>query len=721
MAFKPKTINFAFALHNHQPVGNFEGVFEESYRSAYLPFLEVLEGHPTIKMTLHYTGILFEWLKLHKPEFVLRLKQLVDRGQLELMTGGYYEPILPSIPDRDKLGQIRKLTKFVKDNTGYEASGMWLAERVWEPYLPKPLNEAGIKFVLIDDQHFKLVGMTEDELHGAYVTEEQDYPVMIFPIDMKLRYLIPFRMVHETIDYLRGLATEDGSRIAVMADDGEKFGSWPGTYGSVYGEKWLENFFIALEQNADWIRTTTYSEYLKKYPPIGRTYLPTASYSEMMEWALPTPSGIEFTNAMREVKNRGLEGLVGKFMRGGFWRFFLVKYPESNNMNKKMFLVSNKVWAMGKESREMAISKEGVKGGEEFERLVAKAKDELWQGQCNCPYWHGVFGGLYINYLRSAIYQHLIEAENIADAHKHMGKPFIDVSITDFDRDGIDEALISTDVLNAYFDVNYGGGLFELDFRTKNFNITNVLMRRQEPYHISMRESARGMKEADLERYLKYDWYRRYSLLDHFFNHDTVLDQFQDAQYPERGDFVNQAYALEKPNVEGGLVALRMYRNGGVWQASDFLPVRVEKLVKMQRGNGTIEVDYSVENAAWKRLDAEFGVEFNLTMLAGNAPDRYYFSTDANDQIHDRLLGSKGITSSTKNIGMRDEYVGMELSLSWEKPGTVWRFPIETVSQSESGFERAYQGSSVMPHWTIGIEPRDKWHQKIIIEVKSLK
>ncbi|MEM2900313.1 MAG: alpha-amylase/4-alpha-glucanotransferase domain-containing protein, partial [Thermoplasmata archaeon] len=391
MSFKPKTINFAFALHNHQPVGNFEGVFEEAYRTAYLPFLEVLEAHPKIKMTLHYTGILFDWLARRRPEFVLRLKQLVERGQLELMTGGFYEPIFPSIPDRDKLGQIKKLTNFIKEKTGYEATGMWLAERVWEPYLPKPICEAGIKYVLIDDEHFKLVGMTENELHGAYVTEEQGYAVTIFPIDMKLRYLIPFRMVHETVDYLRSLATEDGSRIAVMADDGEKFGSWPGTYNSVYGERWLENFFTALEQNSDWIKTTTFSEYLKKYPQIGRVYLPTASYAEMMEWSLPTSRGIEYSNALRELKNKGLESTVGKFVRGGFWRFFFVKYPESNNMNKKMLLVSEKVRRLGDISREMLLAKDGDKGVKEHEQLLEKAKDELWQGQCNCPYWHGVF------------------------------------------------------------------------------------------------------------------------------------------------------------------------------------------------------------------------------------------------------------------------------------------------------------------------------------------
>ncbi len=93
-----KTINIAFGIHNHQPVGNFDFVFEHAYEKSYLPFLELLEKHPHIRLAQHYTGILFEWIKMHKPEFIHRLKKLVDSGQIEMMTGGFYEPIMSIIP-----------------------------------------------------------------------------------------------------------------------------------------------------------------------------------------------------------------------------------------------------------------------------------------------------------------------------------------------------------------------------------------------------------------------------------------------------------------------------------------------------------------------------------------------------------------------------------------------------------------------------------------------
>jgi alpha-mannosidase len=47
---------------------------------------------------LHYSGVLLEWLEERHPEFFDQLRELCGRGQVELLGGGYYEPILLSIP-----------------------------------------------------------------------------------------------------------------------------------------------------------------------------------------------------------------------------------------------------------------------------------------------------------------------------------------------------------------------------------------------------------------------------------------------------------------------------------------------------------------------------------------------------------------------------------------------------------------------------------------------
>ncbi|KPK41980.1 MAG: hypothetical protein AMJ78_03930, partial [Omnitrophica WOR_2 bacterium SM23_29] len=222
-------MNLLIAVHSHQPEGNFEWIFAEGYEKAYLPFLTILHRHPKIKMALHYTGCLLDWFANKHPEFIKMLKELVKRGQVEVLSGGYYEPILPLIPERDIIGQIRLMNEKVEEFTGYVPSGAWLAERVWEPTLIKPMAKAGIKYTIVDDSHFVNVGKKPDELSGYYVTEDEGQKLLIFPGSEKLRYSMPFKLPHETINYLRDLK-EKGIVAKAFADDGEKFGIWPETF-----------------------------------------------------------------------------------------------------------------------------------------------------------------------------------------------------------------------------------------------------------------------------------------------------------------------------------------------------------------------------------------------------------------------------------------------------------------------------------------------------------
>ena len=261
-----KKINFIFGVHNHQPIGNFGKVFEDLFQQSYNPFLNILYRHPSVKCTFHITGPLLEWLDQNRPEYFRLLKEMVNRGQIEFFTGAMYEPILSILPDRDKAGQIQMMTQYLKDQFKTEPMGMWIAERVWEPHLTKNLAEAGVKYIVMDDAHFKSVGLKEEETFGYYLMEEQGLTTGVFPISEKMRYLVPFRAVEEGLQYLQSLATEEGDRCVVLMDDGEKFGGWPDTYKWVYEEGWLERFFTALEQNSSWLNLTTFSDYASRFP-----------------------------------------------------------------------------------------------------------------------------------------------------------------------------------------------------------------------------------------------------------------------------------------------------------------------------------------------------------------------------------------------------------------------------------------------------------------------
>ncbi|NLT42797.1 MAG: alpha-amylase, partial [Anaerolineae bacterium] len=106
MSGRTDRLTLLLVLHNHQPVGNLPEVFRQTYDSAYLPMVDLLERHPTVRAALHYTGPLLEWLQQEEPSFLMRLEALQASGQVEIMGGALYEPILAVIPDADKQGQL---------------------------------------------------------------------------------------------------------------------------------------------------------------------------------------------------------------------------------------------------------------------------------------------------------------------------------------------------------------------------------------------------------------------------------------------------------------------------------------------------------------------------------------------------------------------------------------------------------------------------------------
>ena len=709
-----KHIYLALAIHSHQPVGNFPWVFEEACRVAYEPMIACLERHPKIRLALHYSGPLRDWLVESRPRLLERIRVLVERGQVEIMTGGYYEPILPSIPDADKLGQIAKLTQAVRDDFGCRPTGLWLAERVWEPHLAKPLAEAGVEYIIVDDTHFKYVGLDDEDLFGYYVTEEQGHTLKIFATSKWLRYAIPWRPVGEVIEWLRSQADESGRKVAVMGDDGEKFGLWPGTYEHCWKRGWMDEFFAAIEENADWLETIPPGEYARRFPALGRIYLPTASYDEMTEWALPAKYAGQIVHLKHRLQEEG-RGDVLRFVKGGFWRYFLVKYPEINTMHKKMLWVSEKVHRMTNDQSTL---------------------DHLWAGQCNCPYWHGVFGGIYLFHIRAANFRHLLEAEALADEKLHGAGKWIEWRALDFDCDASPELLIESDAQNLYFDPADGGSLFEWDWRERRYNLLNTMTRRPEGYHRDLIEAGRKgeilvageegeletihttkvrVKEPDLHEKLHYDWYRRSSLLDHFLHPATTLEDFYRCQYGEQGDFVNQPYDYEVEEGDGELV-VRLTRQGHVWCGEHLAPIRVEKRVRLKAGEAGISIAYTLTNASSKAVELRFGSETNWGILGGDSPRAYYLFPSG-----DRFaLNSKGELGGVGKIELVSEPLGMRIGMWFSRPANLWRFPVETISNSEAGFERSYQGSCLLPWWGVELAPGASWGVELRITLREV-
>jgi hypothetical protein len=631
---------FLFAIHNHQPVGNFRSVFRSAFAECYRPLLEGLAAHPGFRFALHFSGPLWEYMEKQERACWDLVTELAGRGQAELLGGGFYEPVLSIIPEEDRQGQIRLMNDFLSENFGQRPRGLWLTERIWEPDLPSTLAAAGIEFTLLDEEHFHYAGVRD--LNTSYITEDQGRTLRVFPIDKTLRYYIPFHPLEDLEAYLGRIQAVGGT--AILGDDGEKFGVWPGTHKWVYEDGWLEKFLTFVEDRG--IRTSSFADHLDAHPPAGMVYLPPAAYEEMMEWVLEPDEQSAFAKIKAAA---GPE--ARRFLRGGFFRDFSRKYPEANHLHKRMIMVSR------------AIDRTG--GRDEGLR-------DLYKAQCNDPYWHGVFGGLYLPHLRESAYHDLLEAE----------KAVPDTAgwrTLDYDCDGRPELVYRDPTFGLLAKPAAGGSLVEIDYRPWSRNLSDVLGRRREAYHRQVQESAGGAGggksihelakklppgAADL---MRYDRTPRVSLLDHFFAPGATEDGLRRIDYEEQGDFVDGAYAFK---TSGRTLVLE--RRGTVRVGAEAVPVIVRKSIAS--ADGALRIGIEIENPEARPLVLTYGSEWNLLAF----PPEF------------DLLGPQGVA-----------LYGGALRFEPDADAALWSFPLLTLSQSEGGFDIIHQGYCLCPVWTL--------------------
>jgi alpha-amylase len=728
------TLRLVLVFHNHQPVGNFDGVFEQAYQDSYRPFLDVFEEYTGLPIGLHTSGPLMEWFQARHPEYVDRLAALVAAGRVEIVGGAFYEPILPMIPPRDRVGQITRYAEWLADRFGTPISGMWMPERVWEQTLASDLVDAGVRYTLLDDFHFKNAGLSEDELHGYYITEDDTRLLSVFPGSERLRYLIPFREPQETIEYLRPIAERQPGAIVVFGDDGEKFGVWPGTKEHVYQHGWLRRFFDALMENRDWLSVVTPTDALDQVPPLGKVYIPEGSYREMTEWSLPTGRLIEFTHFKHRFEHEGRWQEIAPFIRGGYWRNFKVKYPETDEMYARMQMVSKRLHEMSAAGSNGQTRPSRLRTARLRDQslpdpsLIDQARTELYRGQCNCSYWHGAFGGAYLPHLRNAVYEHLIAADNLLDAAEGRGlaegdKQWVELSSEDFSFDARPEVRLASNRLMALVAPAYGGHLYELDVRAIRHNLLATLTRREEGYHEAVRggESAATsdvasihdrvvFKQANLDQRLQFDRYRRKSLIEHFYAADVSLEAVAAGNYEELGDFVTgpfKAELLRKPE----RMRVQLTRDGHVAGRE----IRITKGLTLDAGGQTLEIAYRLEGLP-PGEGVHFGVEFNFAGLPSGIDDRYFHNDRGNSLGQ---LGTRLDLIDVPSLGLTDEWLGIDIELSSDPPMRVWTFPIETVSQSESGFELVHQSVVVHPHWFIVAGRDGRWTATMTLAIDT--
>jgi 4-alpha-glucanotransferase len=647
-----KKVSLLFGVHAHQPAGNFEHVIDDAHARCYKPFLETVYGYPQFRLSVHFSGWLLDVLLKRYPGDMAKLHEMVARGQVEMFGGGDTEPVLASIPERDRRSQLTALSKRLEASLGQRPVGAWLTERVWESSVVPALADCGIRYVTVDDYHFLCAGKHLGELTGYFSTEESGNRLDLFPISEALRYRIPFSTAPEAIGYLESLATEDGTAAAIYFDDIEKLGIWPETYQWVYEKQWLKQFIEGVLASPS-IEPALYRDFHRDQRTRGVVYLPTTSYIEMNEWTLNADRADQFAELVKQEKDHHRYEKNKPFLRGGIWRNFMSRYAESNWMHKRMQQLSARVAGLGA-------------------KATQRMRELLHLAQSNDAYWHGLFGGIYLPHLRRAVWNAIVELEALLDKVSPR-KP----AALDLDLDGCDEFFFGNEMLQAVIRDDGLGAIHELDAYRLRHNFGDTLVRRSEHYYRKIRDhrAAQGEHHGDGIA----SAHDRVNFRHPVSPEDLEPDAVARALFVDRQD--RQPVRYQRPSMQGTRVELTA--NG------------IGKTISID-GN-RLSVVYKLDAAA-----APLQTEINLAMPSCDGFLGRYV-------VNGEVPGGFGQPYTWDNItvlALEDGVLGGKVTITIDRPVTLHASAHQTVSQSEDGFEKIMQAVTlriVHPHPSPGL------------------
>ncbi len=280
-------------------------------------------------------------------------------------------------------------------------------------------------------------------------------------------------------------------------------------------------------------------------------------------------------------------------------------YPKASNIRSQL-VQSSDLDYLHKKMLHVSLKLESSKKSNN--KKLEEAKVELYRGQ---------------SYLgnRSSLYKSLIRSENIIDNIRHESKYSTEVAITDFNKDGADEVLMSNDQLSAYFVPNKGGAIFEIDYKPKSVNILG-----------------------------------QFSLNDHFFDKSVSAAHLQSKDYHECGDFLNATYSFF-PQRKKEEVSVSLSRSGQVIDKDGVIvPIKVLKKISLLKGQSILNIDYEITSLFDQETEILFGPDFHLFPSQDNSCDVSY---------------------NVDQVKLVDDDSGFNVSLVFEKKSMLVRFPNE--------------------------------------------
>lgn len=735
-----QSIGLVLELHNTQPPGTSGHDLRRAFERAYFPMLDAIDAFPAIRVSMHWSGQLLEWMELHAPEQLDRLVKLVNDGRIEILGGLWGGAVLPAIPERDIVGQITATGRWWKAQCDNRIRGAWLPYTAWDPSAARILGRLGLQFTVLEESQFS-PAVTPD---GYYLTEREGTALALFCADARLAAMVPGASPGRILKQI-ALRARDGARCLVLSMPGEGFGAAldsSATHCFGAGRGWVRKFFQALTDNAHWIKLVSFGTVIDRMRPTDRAY-PPASVSLPVSIAALGSRGATYAEVLAEAW-RGHDWTFQRaapFLRGAPWDQLLAHYPEINRLHKRMLRTSAEVARLRAAVRETGAYDERAEALEEATRA-------LYRGQNGAAYVLGADIGAQDPGVRAQAWANLLRAEyTVLTALGDLGRPRVERA--DYDCDGRAEVLVGTPQICAILAPASGGALVGLDAWSLLANLLNVRTRRDEPEHAAVMKGENLPKvigpeaeaDADVEieeeepseslpagallpalqvvepalaNRLHHDRHVRASFLDHFLGPEATLQNVRLGRFPEAGDFVGADYQLVKLE-EDGDIAVTMARDGNVNEGAALRLVRVQKRFVFSADLAGFDVRYEIANRYHEPVRSRFAVELNLGLDGACGPG-VFLETAAGARAP---LTEPGDHADVTQLALVDENRGYRVRIAFHTPARVWNYPIETVSRTPKGLAPLFQGVCLLPWWPVELWGQERKRIGLTISVEG--
>ena len=400
-------ITLVLGSHAHVPYGADAGEFEKVYTDLLRPFISGLYKYPRIQAALHYSGVLLHWVERSHPELFMLIEDMVGRKQVEMLGGGFYEPMLPIIPLQDKIGQIELLTTYLRKQFGKRPQGCWIPAFAWEQSLVSPLAACGMGFTFLGERQFALAGGRAGGCADIpCICEDQGKVITVFPVLQSLEAAAADKNISSLLTALLENCSkrrpEGTEPIAAIFPQTVKDRAW-------------DRFFEELSRCEDYVETVIPGKLVKSLKGLPKLYFPDSS---------------DAADSMSS-------------------RRFVIVHPEAGGIYSKMVFTNVLINQLrGDKSRKLS------------------AHEELWKAQGSALFCKTGRQGLHNHLLRNVAYSALLGAERITREKVKFVPSLVPF---DFNMDGAAEWLFQDARINCYVQ-SLGGGIFELDYLPKAWN-----------------------------------------------------------------------------------------------------------------------------------------------------------------------------------------------------------------------------------------------------------